>query len=101
MAELSPTLDRRTTKTRSVLFGALRSKGHGKVADALGVSESTFSEWLNKNSDRICQLLTAIEHKPVPLTNICYPPEHLAHMEYFAQIGMRYANQEHLEFDDE
>lgn len=101
MAELSTTLDRRTTKTRSVIFGALRSKGQRNVADAVGVSESTFSEWLQKNSDRVCQVLTALELKPVPVGNVCHPPEHLAHMEYFASIGMRYANKEPLQDDFE
>lgn len=88
MAESSPLLDRRTTKTRSVIFGALRSRGHGNVAERLGISESTFSEWLKTHGDRMSLLLTACDLKPVPMENVCYGPEHMASLEYFARRGM-------------
>lgn len=88
MAELSPMLDRRTTKTRSVIFGALRSKGHAKVAEALGISESTFCEWLQKHADRMCQMLSAIEHKPVPLDVECHSTAYLSDLRKYAAIGI-------------
>lgn len=85
----SQPFDRRTTKTRSVLFGALRTTGHGKVAATLGISDSTFSEWWQKNSDRICQLLTAIDHKPVPTTVECHSAEYLKTLRKYAAIGIQ------------
>lgn len=88
MAESSPLLDRRTTKTRSVIFGALRSRGHARVADALGISESTFSEWLQKNGDRLALLLTAIGHKPVPIDVECHSAAYLADLRKYAAIGI-------------
>lgn len=88
MAESSPMLSRRTTKTRSVIFGGLRSKGHGNVAKALGISESTFSEWLEKYGDRIALMLTSIDHKPVPIENECHSPEYMASLLFFARRGM-------------
>lgn len=88
MAESSPLLDRRTTKTRSVIFGALRSKGHGRVAEVLGLSESAFSEWLQKHADRIAQMLTAIEHKPVPFDVECHRPPYMADLRRYAAIGI-------------
>lgn len=106
MAESSPLLDRRTTKTRSVIFGALRSKGHAEVAKALGISESTFSEWLGKHADRVAQLLTAIEHKPVPIDVECHRPAYLADLRKYAAIGISVdpdhipAGMAPLEFDD-
>jgi hypothetical protein len=74
MAELSPTLDRRTTKTRSVLFGALRDVGNANVAKALGIAPSTFSEWWKENADRVALLLTTLDHKPVPTKWRCVDP---------------------------
>lgn len=88
MAESSPLLDRRTTKTRSVIFGALRSRGYGNVATALGISESTFSEWLQKHGDRVALMLTAIEHKPVPLDVECHRPAYMADLRRYAAIGI-------------
>lgn len=89
MAEtVSPLLDRRTTKSRAVIFGALRSKGHAHVAQALGISESTFSEWLQKYGDRVAQMLTAIDHKPVPLDVECHSAAYLADLRKYAAIGI-------------
>lgn len=88
MAELSPLLDRRTTKTRSVIFGALRSRGHADVAKALGISESTFSEWLAKYGDRVAQPLPAINNKPVPIDVECHRPAYLADLRKYAAIGI-------------
>ena len=86
--ESSPMLDRRTTKSRAVIFGAIRSIGHGEVAKACGVSESTFSEWLQKYGDRIALILTAIGHKPVPLGVECHTPEYVKTLRHYASIGI-------------
>lgn len=88
MADCAPLLDRRTTKSRSVVFGALRSKGHGKVAEALGISESTFCEWLQKHGDRFFLMLTALDHKPVPLDVECHRPAYMADLRRYAAIGI-------------
>ncbi len=85
----SQLLDRRTTKTRSVLFGALRNTGHGKVAATLGISDSTFSEWLGKNMDRVCLLLTALDHKPVPIAVECHSAEYLQTLRKYAASGIQ------------
>ena len=85
-----------------MIFGALRSKGHAEVAKALGVSESTFSEWLQKHGDRVAQLLTAIDHKAVPIIVKCYEPDYLERIMYFAEIGIRHARSNPaLEFEDD
>jgi len=81
-------LDRRTTNSRSVIFAAIRSRGHGHVAKTLGISESTFSEWLTKYGDRVAQLLTAIDHKPVPIDVECHRPAYLAELRKYAAIGI-------------
>lgn len=88
MAEGSPLLDRRTTKTRSVVFGALREVGHGEVAKALGISPSTFSEWLQTHGDRICLMFTAIKHKPVPEHVECHSKKYLDDLRRYAAIGI-------------
>lgn len=88
MPESSSLLDRRTTKTRAVIFDGLRSVGHARVAESLGISESTFSEWLQKYGDRIALMLTAIEHKPVPLDVECHRPAYLADLRKYAAIGI-------------
>ncbi len=88
MAESSLILDRRTTKSRSVIFGALRSKGHANVAKSLGISESTFSEWLKNNGDRVALLLTAIGYKPVPVDVECHRASYIADLRRYAAIGI-------------
>lgn len=105
MAESSSPLDRRTTKARSVLFGALRDKGHGTVAAALGIGDSTFSEWLQKNEARICSLLTALDLKPVPTNVECHSADYLATLRKYAAIGIQVdpsdlGDKPSLEFDE-
>lgn len=87
-----------------MLFGALRSKGHAKVAEALGISESTFSEWLQKHADRFSLMLTAIEHKPVPLDVECGSAKYMADLRKYAAIGISVdpeALHDRLQWEDE
>jgi hypothetical protein len=89
MAESSPGLDRRTTKTRAVIFGAVRSVGYARIGEALGVSESTACEYLQKHGDRIALLLTALGHKPVPVDVECHSPKYLHDLRHYAAIGIQ------------
>lgn len=105
MDTVSPMLDRRTTKTRAAIFGGVRSVGYANVAKALGISESTFSEWFNKYGDRVAMLLTAINAKPVAVDARCVTAERAAEIEseverlrYWARIGM--ATERKLVFDN-
>ena len=101
MSESSPTLDRRTTKSRSVIFAAVRSRGQGPIAEALGISESTFSDWFGKYGDRVAQLLSAAGLKPVPLDSKCYAPEFIEHLRFFAERGVAQGDSSELEWGDE
>lgn len=80
MAEASPTLDRRTTNSRSVLFGAIRTKGANTIAKAIGIAPSTFSEWWQEHHERICLFLTAADLKPVPIVWKCVEPDEYRYM---------------------
>ncbi len=95
MDTLSPTLDRRTTKTRSVIFGALRSVGQRRTAEKLGIADNTLSDFMEKYGDRIAQLLTALELKPVPVGAKCISADRVREIEdefqrlhYWASKGM-------------
>lgn len=91
-AEYCPTLASRSRKTHAVILQALSSKGQRPVAEALGVSEATVSRMKVEDLERFAAFLTAIGLKPVPLENRCYPPQHIQHLEYFAQLGMKHVN---------
>ena len=84
-----------------MVFAAVRSRGQGPIAEALGISESTFSDWFTKYGDRVAQLLTAAGLKPVPLDARCYAPEYIEHLRYFAQHGMAQHAPPELEWGDE
>lgn len=95
MDTVSPMLDRRTTKSRAVIFGAIRSVGQKPIAERLGMSESSLSEFLAKYGDRIAQLLTAVDLKPVPVSAKCVTmdraleiEEEMERLRYFAKRGL-------------
>lgn len=100
MAESCPLGDARTRKTFSVILHALASVGQARVATAIGKSEATVSRMKDGDLQTLAALLTAIGLKPVPVENVCYRPEHLAHLQYFAAIGMKHAGQEDALFED-
>jgi hypothetical protein len=100
MAESCPLADARARKTYSVILQALASVGQARVATAIGKSEATVSRMKDGDLQTFAALLTTIGLKPVPVENVCYKPEHLAHLQYFASIGMRHAQSEDKLFDD-
>jgi hypothetical protein len=92
---VSPGLDRRTTKSRAVIFAAIRSVGQRTIAEQLGIAEPTLSEFLAKYGDRPAQILTACNLKPVPLDAKCVTQqraqqieEEMSRLHYWAQKGM-------------
>jgi len=66
MAEASTGPDRTATEIRSVIFKAVRSVGQRELSERMGLSESTLSDWLAKNPDRLCQMLAVLKLKVVP-----------------------------------
>lgn len=108
MDTLQPVLDRRTTKTRAVLIGAIRDKTGAVVAKSLGIAESTFNEWWTKHGDRVALLLTALDQKPVHVSSKCVSEkraneidEYVERLRYWAEIGIRAKQNATLKFNDD
>lgn len=63
-----------TRKNASGILRALASVGQVRVAEALGVSESTVSRWKDKEIDEMSQFLSVLGLKAVPASYKCYDP---------------------------
>jgi DNA-binding MurR/RpiR family transcriptional regulator len=76
-------------KIASAILQALSSAGQTHVADAIGVSEATVSRLQSQHVESFSALLACLQLKVVPAAHKCYSPEHIAHLEYFARLGMQ------------
>jgi hypothetical protein len=75
-------------KSQSEILRRLASVGQNAVGEALGKSETWISRWKSDDLRSCADLLSVLGLKVVPSENRCYPPEHIAHLEYFARRGM-------------
>lgn len=88
MAESFPETDLRARKTLSALLRAIDSVGLTPVAEACGVDRSTISRMKNDDFERFAVALTSMGLKCVPVKSVCYQPEYIQHLLYFARRGM-------------
>lgn len=88
MAESFPETDLRARKTHRTLLRAIDSVGLTPVAEACNCNQSTISRMKNDDFERISVALTAMRLKCVPLSSVCYKPEYIQHLLYFARRGM-------------
>lgn len=54
----------------------------------LAVSEATVSRVKSEQLETFSRFLAALGLKTVPAHFKCYDPAHIAHLEYFAKIGL-------------
>lgn len=87
-------------KSQSTILQRLASVGQRPVADALSVSEATISRMKGEGVESFTAFLAALSLKVVPASSVCYPADHIEHLEYFARIGMaRAGDVPKLDFD--
>lgn len=77
--------------SQTLILQRLSSVGQKPVADALAVSEATISRMKAEGVESFTAFLGCLGLKVVPAENVCYPPEHIEHLEYFAARGMKRA----------
>ena len=75
MSSLSPDQLGTSRKISASILRALASVGQVRVAESLGVSESTVSRWKDKEIDEMGQLLAVLGLKSVPQDYKCYDPK--------------------------
>lgn len=81
----NPTLAR---KSQSTILHRLATVGQKPVADALDVSEATVSRLKGEGLESFTAFLAALALKVVPADHICYSPDYIEHLHYFAKRGM-------------
>ena len=89
MPEVSPALRERARKTETVLRNQLAEIGQARVAERLGVSESTISRWKADQIESLAQQLTALGLKVVPLDANLLTTDEVTAMRTLAMVGLR------------
>lgn len=75
-------------KSQTQILQRLASVGQERAGTAIGVSETWVSRFASEKVKTFADLLSCIGLKVVPARHKCYDPEHIAHLEYFAKLGL-------------
>jgi hypothetical protein len=86
-------------KSHSIILQRLASVGQVEVGKVFGKSETWVSRWKSDDSETCARLLAALALKIVPAHYKCYDPQHIAHLEYFAKIGLAQETSPALDWD--
>lgn len=76
-------------KIEAVILQKLASVGQARVAEALGISESTVSRLKDGDISRFSKILAEIGLKAVPVSYRCYKPDYIEFLLQAARIGVR------------
>ena len=75
----------RANKNHSTILQALAQAGQSKVAEALGISESTLSRMKDGDLAQLAKLLALCDLKVVPARYECEDPAYIHSLKLFAQ----------------
>jgi len=102
MAESSPNPEEWARKNERAVLSRLASVGQARIAEQLGVNESTVSRWKDGDITRFCKFLALLGVKVTPIEYKCYDEKTLQAMLTLAQQRMSQLSAvEHLAWEDE
>lgn len=93
----------RAIKNEQAILARLGSVGQARLAEAIGVDESTIPQWKsNGRLKQIADVLAGLGLKAVPETHKCVNAEKFTHVMFLADIGANALarNAENLLFED-
>lgn len=89
-------------KIERMILKRLASVGQARIAEQLGVNESTVSRWKDGEIARFSKFLVLLNLKATPAEYKCYDERTLTAMLTFAKQRMdQIQGTQHLEFEDE
>ena len=75
-------------KSAAEILRGLAKRGQKAVGEALGKSETWVSRWKSADAQTCADLLSVLGLKVVPAENESHSPAYIAHLRYFARIGV-------------
>jgi predicted XRE-type DNA-binding protein len=102
MPELSPADAARARKIEAQILNRLASVGQARIAEQLGINESTVSRWKDGEIARFAKFLALLGLKATPQEYKCYDEKTLEAMLTLAQQRMsQIRGVDHLAFEDD
>lgn len=86
-------------KIASEILRRLASLGQVHVGEAIGKSETWVSRWKGDDLESCAALLAVLGLKCVPTEHVCYAPDYIDHLRYFARIGMAQEQPQIIDWD--
>lgn len=96
MPELSPSIAERARKNERAILQALAERSQTKVAELMGIHESTVSR---TNKAEMAAYLAAAGLKAVPEGMQCFDPEYVKALKTLAGIGLGAPEPRHLDWN--
>ena len=100
MSAVFPQPEERARKNVGAIFTGLSATGQSKVAEALGVADSTVSKMKDKDIPEMARFLALCGLKVVPETYKCVDPGYLSAIVTLAQKHMAELNPQVLSWDE-
>lgn len=94
MTEISPAIEKKARKIQSLVLQALVTNSQVRVADLMGVDQSTVHRIREDRLPQIATFLAACGLKVVPQTANVYDEASIASLKHLAGIGLRVLHQE-------
>ena len=88
MTEISDVTNKKARKIQTIILQALAEKSQARVADQMGVSESTVSRLKGEGLAQIAAFLAACGLKVVPETSHTYDQEYIRSLKHLAGLGL-------------
>lgn len=98
MPQLSPTISEASRKVERTLLQTLAARSQVRVAELMGVSESTVSR-IDKSS--IAAFLAACGLKAVPQERVCLDPDYIHSLKVLAGVGLQAPEPKVLDWGDQ
>jgi hypothetical protein len=97
LSDLDSSVLRLAQKNDNVIRRALQDVGQVRVAELMGLSQPTLSEWKNAHLSRITAMLAASGLRVVPCSARFYSEEHITALKTLARQGLEAGSQEEFE----
>lgn len=75
-------------ENKSAVRSALARVTQTKAAEAMGISDTTLGDWLEKHQERLAHVLAAVGLKVVPVSEKTYDPKRIASLIDLAGAGI-------------
>lgn len=101
MNQVSAAIVQASRKNEQLILHSLAEHGQARIADMMGVHESTISRFKDGGISQASALVAALGLKIVPQRMECFDPEYVRALRTLANLGIKQPEPRALEWSDQ